>query len=197
MEKKLSKAKAKNDYVEEKGIRVNSSKKIIITNKFRQHMEIHKNSFTIPYEKLIDECIQNGEFDKLEKNFEELIIEFPYKVGISHMVEINENDKIFYAKRNGRNIFTKFVKNKEAKFVNKCVLCLKQSSTNSNEYFLITMFPGEQIIKEPEDNNIKDKKILEQTLWYWRHHAMVFEEGTIDSLSLIDECPYNHLWKRI
>ena len=183
--------------MEEKVTGANSSKKIIATTRFKQHMEVHLNSFIIPYEELINECIQNGRFDKLEKAFEEIIIEFPYNIGISSMVEINQNDNVFYAKRVGRDIFTKFVKNREIKIVNKCVICMKQSSSNADEYFLITMFPGKQTIKEPEDRNIKNISILEQTLLFWDQHAIVFEEGTIDSLSLTYECPYNHLWRNV
>ncbi|MBK5241917.1 hypothetical protein [Clostridium sp.] len=187
--------KVKVSYVE-KGMSVNSNKKIITTYKFNKHMEVHKNSFIVPYQKLLDELINNGQFDKLQKSFEELVIEFPYNIGISQMVEINENDKVFYAKRMGRNIFTKFVKNREPKIVNKCIVCLKQSYTNINEYFLITMFPGEQIIKEPEDNNIKEKKTLEHTLEFWGEHAIIFDEETVDSLSYAEECPYTHLWQK-
>lgn len=160
-------------------------------------MEVHENSFIIPYANLINVCIQNGTFQGITKEFQSLIIEFPYNIGLSKMSEVNETDKIFYAKRIGRTIFTKFVEGKQTKLINKCVICLKQSQNKKYEYFPITMFPGEDIIREPEDRSIKDSFDLETTLKFWERHAIIFEDEMIDNTTVVKECPYSHLWDKI
>jgi hypothetical protein len=172
-------------------------KKIIITHNFKKHIEVHMSSFIVPYTNLIDICKQNGTFQNLSKPFEVMIIEFPYNIGFSEMVEVNEEEEVFYAKRIGRNIFTKFVEGKLSKEINKCVICLKQNILNRNEYFLITMFPGEYMVKEPEDNTIKDILTLETTLKFWHNHALIFKEETVDSSTIVKECPYSYLWDKI
>lgn len=174
----------------------NINKKITITDRFIQHIEVHKNSFVVPYTNLIDSCIQNGTFQNLVKPFEVLTVEFPYNIGFSKMVEVNEGDNVFYAKRIGRNIFTKFVEGKQHKEINKCVVCLKQNPKNLNEYFLITMFPGEHMVKEPEDSTINDILTLETTLKFWQNHALIFEKDTIDSSTIVKECPYIKLFTK-
>lgn len=168
-------------------------KKIIITNKFIKHMEVHNNSFIVPYSKLIDICKKDGSFQNLTKPFEALIVEFPYNIGFSEMVELTGKEDVFYAKRIGRNIYTKFVENKQSKEVNKCVICLKQNQLSPNEYFLITMFPGEYAVREPEDSAIRDMPTLKATLKFWQNHALKFNSETIDASTIINKCPYSYL----
>ncbi|WP_234120443.1 hypothetical protein [Clostridium hydrogenum] len=167
-------------------------KKIIITNKFIKHMEVHRNSFIVPYTKLIDICNNDGTFQNLTKSLEAFVVEFPYNIGFSEMVEINGDEEVFYAKRIGRSIYTKFVVGKQNKEVNKCVICLKQNQANNKEYFLITMFPGEYTVREPEDTTIKDITTLKATLKFWQNHALKFDLETVDTSTIVKECPYKH-----
>lgn len=171
----------------------NVRKKIIITHKFKKHMEVHKDSFIVPYTELIDMCRRDGTFQILAKPFEVLIVEFSYNIGFSEMVEVSEEEEVFYAKRIGRNIYTKFVEGKQHKEINKCVICLKQSQVSHNEYFLITMFPGECMVKEPEDITIKDIPTLKTTLKFWQNHALNFQKETVDTSTIVKECPYSNL----
>jgi len=168
-------------------------KKIIITNKFIKHMEVHRNSFIVPYTKLIDICKNDGTFENLTKVLEALVVEFPYNIGFSEMVEINEDEDVFYAKRIGRSTYTKFVVGKQNKEVNKCVICLKQNQISNKEYFLITMFPGEFTVREPEDAAIRDIITLKATLKFWQNHALNFNPETVDTSTIVKECPYSYL----
>lgn len=53
------------------------------------------------------------------------------------------------------------------------------------------MFPGEYLIKEPEDRNIKDELERQKMLEFWRKHALVFNPKDIDLETVAYSCPYN------
>lgn len=157
-------------------------------------MQAHEDAFVTSYEEIIDYCLLNNKFDNLSKNFEEIVIDFPFPVGRCDLVRTDETDTILYAKRRNREIYSKFVLNRKSTIVNSCVIILKQSYTNPNEYFLITMFPGSIAIKEPSDRNIKTIEELQQIINYWDKHALVFEGSTIDQNTIRKRCPYNTAW---
>ena len=52
-----------------------------MTKKFKDHMEVHKKSFIVDYEAIVQECKQRGIFDCLQNQFEKLTITFNYPVG--------------------------------------------------------------------------------------------------------------------
>ena len=44
-------------------------KKIIISKKFKEHMEAHRKEFIIPYDILIDKFEKSKEFQKTDEDF--------------------------------------------------------------------------------------------------------------------------------
>lgn len=166
--------------------------KIIQTNKFREHMAVHRSSFIVPYQDLISYCQKNNLFNYLTNSFETRTVEFPFPIGYCELVETSASDKIIYAKRINRKIHTRFVLNREPKLVNTCVFCLKRSYTNL-DFRIITMFPGFISYKEPEDPTIKSITELEGTLIFWKNHALIYNEKIIDKQTVREFCPYQTL----
>jgi hypothetical protein len=168
--------------------------KIIISNKCREHMEAHRKDFLIYWEDLISEYQKEGKFDNITKPFEIITIKVHHVIGYCNLVETYEKDEIVYAKRVNREIYTRFVKNVVPEPTNSAVFILKKNANKSGEYYLISMFPGYQNHKEPEDINIGSKEELINSLEFWKNHALVYDESTIDVNSIKNYCPYKNLY---
>ncbi len=168
--------------------------KIIISNKCRQHMEVHKKDFVFNWEELIRKCEADGKFDNLYKSFEIITIEFSFIVGHCSLIQTKPNDDIVYAKRNGREIYTRFIRNAKAEPTSSIVFILNRSKSSIDEYYLITMFPGEQNFKEPEDINISSKEELLDCLNFWKDYALIYDESIVDVNSIKRYCPYKNLY---
>lgn len=164
--------------------------KLIQTNKFKKHMKVHESQFIIPYEKLIKYMELKGTFNNIKDRFVEMVVEFPIDIGYSDLCKISDKDEIVYAKRKNRDIYSKFTLDGKSKLTNKCVVVLKQSYTNQNEYYLITMFPGQYAVKEPQDRNIKTEEEKKKVLEFWNSHALVFKPKDIDLETVTYRCPY-------
>lgn len=171
--------------------------KIIVSNKCKNHMRAHKNDFLVPWDELIEECKIRGVFNELNKSLEIRNVKFNRAIGYCNLVEVSANDEIMYARRKGRDIYTKFVKNRKAEITNNLVIILNRSYTNEDEYYLITLFAGVDSIKEPEDRNIGSKVELQQSLDFWNGHALVYDEKIIDIESIKTYCPYKNLYLAI
>lgn len=173
-------------------------KKIIITNKFKGHMVAHKKEFIEPFENLIKEFEMSKEFQRLEDDFCKITFNFNRDIGFNTVINTGLNEKVIYAKRIGRELYSKFVKRKElgAK-TSKVVFILNKNKKDENLYFLITMFPGEECEKEPEDKSIKDIIELEKCLNFWRNRAFIYDESLIDINTIRYSMPYKELYKRL
>lgn len=171
--------------------------KTIASKKFEEHMVAHEQDFFLPYEELIHICEEKGCFDKLNQGFEILEIELDMDIGHCNLVEVDENDLVIYAKRFGRDIFTKFVKGKEPTRTNRLVVILKRSNKNHKEYSLITMYPGKKSCKEPQDKNIRTKQELVESLEFWSDKALIYDESIIQPHSIRTSCPYQNLYLAI
>lgn len=167
---------------------------IIITNKSKSHMKVHQDDFIIEWTKLIDHCNKHSSICNLSKEFESSIVTFDKPIGYSSIIEVTSEDEIVYAKRKGRNTYTKFVKDKKKELVSTVVFILERKRKNKNKYYLITMFPGVQNYREPEDISIKTTKELKESLDFWRNHALVFDEKILKTDTLTYDCPYNNLY---
>lgn len=178
-------------YVPNDSKKLNFQTKIIQSNKFRSHMQVHKKDFIIPYQNIIQYAVNEGYFNKFNKRFMEIIVEFPFDIGYSLLCETRPDDAIVYAKRKNRDIYSRFTLDGKKKLINKCVFILNRSYQKDNEYYLVTMFPGEYLIKEPEDRNIKDELERQKMLEFWRKHALVFNPKDIDLETAVYSCPYN------
>lgn len=166
--------------------------KIIQSNKFKTHMEVHKNQFIISYEILIKYMELNNKFQNIGNGLVEMVAEFPFYIGYTNICKISDKHEIVYAKRKNRDIYSKFTLDGEPKLTNKCVVILNQSYTNPNEYYLITMFPGEYVVKEPQDRNIKTEEERKKVLKFWENHALIFNPKEIDLETITYDCPYKH-----
>jgi len=169
---------------------INDEVNIIITNKFKQHMQVHQDQFSIPYQNLISYMKNNRTFENLDKDFIEMVVEFPFNVGYSDLCKVKDSDNIIYAKRKDRSIYSKFLIGRESTEIDKCVVVLKRSYDKPNEYYLITMFPGEYCIKEPQDKNIKSEDEKNNIMKFWDKHAFVFKLDEIDKNTITKVCPY-------
>lgn len=172
--------------------RMKKTPKIIQSNKFKTHMKIHEREFIIPYSKLIEYVKNSGKFKELQDNFIEMMVEFPYHIGYTSLCETNENHTTVYAKRKGRDIYTRFTLDGEREKTNKCIVILKKSFEKDDEYFLITMFPGEYLVKEPQDRNFQSEQSRKTSVRFWENHALIFEPKTVDLESIKYMCPYNN-----
>lgn len=168
-----------------------SQSKIIQSYKFKSHMEVHRNDFAVPYTNLIQYAIDKGHFTNLSEDFIGMIIEFPFNVGYSLLCETSPDDAIVYAMRKNRYIYSKFTLDGKKKLINKCIFILNRSYQKNNEYYLVTMFPGEYLVKEPEDRNIKDELERQKMLEFWSNHALVFNPKDVDLETATYLCPYN------
>ncbi|MFL0270099.1 hypothetical protein [Candidatus Clostridium radicumherbarum] len=164
--------------------------KIISCNKFKQHMSVHQNDFRVQYDNLTKYMQSKGYFNNLKDGFVEMVIELPFNIGYKSIVETNDTHEIVYAKRNGRDIFSRITLSGEKMLTNKCVVILNQSYTNPNEYYLVSMFPGEHLIREVQDKNIKSKEERKRVLEFWKGHALIVNPTEIDCSTITKECPY-------
>lgn len=158
-------------------------------------MESHKREFLYDWERLINRAIQEEKLNNLSKSFEIINVGFQNKdIGYCSLVKTTQDDEIIYAQRLNRNIYSRFVKGKEPKLVNTMTVILNRSREKLNEYYLITMFPGDKSFKEPEDLNIKTKEELLKCLEFWGNHALIYDEAIIQKDSIIHYCPYRNLY---
>lgn len=164
--------------------------KLIQSKKFKEHMESHMDDFIVPFNQLLYKIEETLSNKGIKDNFIETVISFPNNIGYSNINKIEDEDNIIYAKRIGRNLYSKFELNKEKKLTNKCVVVLSKNKYRDNEYYLITIFPGEKAIKEVGDINIKTEEERENVISFWRENAFVFNENLIQDGTVVKECPY-------
>jgi len=187
IEKSLRKLKKKDRMVK-------NMKKIIISEKFKEHMEVHKKEFISPYDTLIDKFEKSKEFQKIDEDFTQIEFNFGQAVGFKMLVDTTEQDGIIYAKRIGRDTYTRFVKTKEYYYkTSNVVFILSRNKNCKDEFYMITMFPGNRSEKEPTDKNIKNKEELEKSLKFWKDKALIFDKSIVQQNTIIYECPYSNL----
>lgn len=173
-------------------------KNIIITNKFKGHMVAHEKEFIEPFENLIKEFEMSKEFQELQNDFCKITFNFNRAIGINTVVDVQVKEKVIYAKRIGRDVYSKFVKREKlGDKTSKVVFILNKNKKAEDSYFLITMFPGEECEKEPEDKSIKDVSELEKCLNFWRNRAFIYDERLIDLNTIKYSMPYKELYKRL
>jgi cold shock CspA family protein len=98
-------------------------------------------------------------------------VEFPSIVGLSDCVETDDQDIVFYAIREGRHGFTRFVINRESLPTKWITIVLRKLSSY---YQIITCYFGEPAPCEPGDSYA-----TEDSLEFWLSHALVFGNEAI------------------
>lgn len=164
--------------------------KLIQTDSFKIHMKAHENDFSIPYPKLIEYIEENHYLDGCREEVVEKVIEFPLEIGYTHVNEISDKDFIVYAKRQYRNIYSKFTLNSAKRVTNKCVLILIKDRYADNQYVIITMFPGEYAMREVQDKNIKTEEERRRVVEFWNKHAFAYDVNLVDTSTITGKCPY-------
>ena len=164
--------------------------KIIISNKTKQHMIVHQDDFQIPYHNLIKYMQSKGYFNNLKDGFVEMVVEFPFDIGYTSLVETDSTHNVFYAKRKNRDTYSRYTTNVEKRLTNRCVVILNQSYTNSNEYYLVTMFSGDHLIREVQDKNTKSEEERKKVIEFWSGHALILNADDIDINTVTRDCPY-------
>lgn len=168
--------------------------KVIISDRSKQHMEAHREDFLIPYEDLIEWCRENGQFEDLAQYFEVIEVEFPFYIGYGKLFETGPGDDVVFAMRVNRDIYTRFIKNREPYLIKSCVICLRKNLEREGKYYLVTMFPGFKSEKEPQDKSISTMQELKKSLDFWNKHALLYEPGIIQLDTITRLCPYHDLY---
>ncbi|MHC1716364.1 MAG: hypothetical protein AB9915_00505 [Candidatus Dojkabacteria bacterium] len=110
----------------------------------------------------------------LEKGiaFTEQTVDMERDIAGSKVVETTteDNENIYFAIREGRFQYSRFVKGREPLMSRHMTVVLKQDSGDINKYVLITAYVGGKAGLEPYD-----KRAQESDMEYWRTHAFVSE----------------------
>lgn len=164
--------------------------KLIQTRKFKEHMNIHEGDFIQSLNLLVSEIESVMNDRNIKEDFVETVVTFSTNIGYSYINKINNKEDIIYAKRKGRNLYSKFELNRKNVLTNKCVVVLSKNKYRENEYYLITMFPGEYAIKEVQDTNMKTEEQRNKALKFWQENAFVFNKDLVQEDTLTSICPY-------
>lgn len=122
--------------------------------------------------------VQNTELD-----FIEIEHHFSNVIGKTSCVTVDDSDHILYAKRKGRDGFTKFVKNREPVECNSIFAVFKRTSFG---YLIITIFIGEKAGREPWDNYATEEDVR-----FWENHALIYNKNEIIRGTERSLCPWN------
>lgn len=167
---------------------------LILTDHLRSHMACHDNEFLEGWEKTFEQLRLEGTFDYLKGDVERIVTTFDTPIGYSMLLETTDDDEIIYAKRLERNLYTRFIKGKEPGYSYQVMCILKKSQQVNDAYELITMYPGGNSEKEPEDLHIQDKEEMKRSLLFWRNRALIYIKENIEPGSEKDYCPYQNLF---
>lgn len=110
-------------------------------------------------------------------------VDLERELGYSDLVEVGETDTIVYAKRKGRETFTKFVKKREPHETRHVTLILQRSKDENYELWsawlgeLSPSFPG-------------DAREAPHSREFWNSHALVYRPENIIKGTETDICPW-------
>lgn len=167
---------------------------IILTEALRSHMICHDKEFLQGWEKTFEKLQSKGVFEQLTEDVERIVTTFEEPIGYSMLLETTDQDEIVYAKRLERELYTRFVKNKEPGYSYQVMCILRKSKELEGAYELITMYPGGKSEKEPEDTNIQTKEEMIRSLLFWQDRALIYNPNNIEYGSEKDFCPYKNLF---
>lgn len=111
-------------------------------------------------------------------------IEFDLKreVGLSDLVETTDQDEIIYAKRIGREEYTRFAKNRDPVASTTVVVVLQKIE---NGYELLSAWIGKSVPPFPGN-----KRERPESKEYWKNHALVWGRQSVVSGTETDKCPW-------
>lgn len=116
-----------------------------------------------------------------ERIYEE--VEFGRVVGDSMCVDTSAHDVIIHAQRQNRNGLTRFVKFRPAEPCSTVVVILARET--EEKYVLRTAFIGKMTPAEPWD-----EASTEDSISFWRSHALIWDEANIVPGTETSICPW-------
>lgn len=111
-------------------------------------------------------------------------VEFPMIIGNTNVVKISENDKLVWAQRKGRKLYSKFVLNKKTEPTKYFSIIFKRYT--SYTYLLLTCYKGKKSEREVSDT-FKEKKSVD----FWNRHAFVWGSEEVELPVLLKD-PYEN-----
>lgn len=167
---------------------------IRLTDQLRQHMLCHDKEFFTGWEATFKRIQEMGAFRNLQLEKEYVHVAFEEPIGYGTLLETTPDDEVVYAKRLGRELYTRFVKHKEPIPIGDVMCILKRAGDRVDTYDLITMYPGGDSEKEPEDRNIATKEEMIRSLKFWQARALIYNPDNIETESEKLYCPYQNLF---
>ncbi len=167
-EEKIEATRVRKTYVSKNGIKV--------IDRVRSH--IHSLS-----EKVIAEALDLIEI----KNDETLIkeqVNLNKIIGIKRCMQVDDNNEIIYAIRKGRDKHSKFVKNIEIEETSIVTVVLMKPD-EEKYYIILSAYAGEMTEVEPWDSRAD-----ENTINFWKSHALVYQPDEIFEDTITTECPW-------
>lgn len=168
--------------------------KIILTDALREHMKCHDREFLKGWQKTFNKIEESSYLEEVKEGMEVIVVNFQAPIGQSMLIETTAEDTIVYAKRQDREIYTRFVKGREPEDSYQVTCIFRKSEEVEGAYELITMYVGDRSEKEPEDINIGDKEELIRSLKFWKDHARIYTPENIQQGSERGSCPYQNLF---
>ena len=102
-------------------------------------------------------------------------------IGKSNCVTVSWEDEIVYAKREGRNKYSKFVKNRDGEPTNSVSIFLMRKQ----EFYIIkSCYYGNLKESDPSNEGIEGYET------FWLNHALVFGSEPIDQKTITSVCPW-------
>lgn len=177
---------------------INGKVKIIMTKRFKEHMEAHESQFTMPYQLLIKKLEFNKELMETKEDFIKIEENYSVSIGYNSVVKILPDEKIIYAKRKNRDLYSKFVvRDNKGEETNKVQFILKRNAHDKEAFNVITMFPGNTSEKEPEDKTIENIDELQKCLKFWEDKAFIYDESIVDIDTITTENPHLDLYYKV
>lgn len=110
---------------------------------------------------------------------------YPTIIGKSSCVPITWEDEIVYAKRKGRMVYSKFVKNRML-IPTDCISIFLMKKQDI--YLIKTCYYGEYTPIDEFDNSDNSS---EERFSFWNNHALVFGSEPIDVRTITSTCPWS------
>lgn len=173
-------------YMSNTSIKYTINKKNLLINNIhlKQHPEMEDLLYPA-FEKFLEkEHDFVGKIIKLEIKMDKII-------GKTVCVKTDDSSDIFYAQRQGRNTFSRFVKNVEPQDCDTITMIV--SRDNFNNFYLLTAYIGYSAQKEPLDKNIKSEQEFLESKKFWNNHALVTGVQIYKEDSVTNICPWNDL----
>lgn len=144
----------------------------------RRNSHVHEN-----VKPLLPETLSR--VDSLDRGFFVAEVDFGEVIGETYCVATTPDDKIIYARRQGRRGHSRYVLDRSPESCSVVTVILKKND-DGDGYVLITAFIGHQAEPEPWDN-----RAGKASRRFWDGHGLIPEGGQIILESATLECPWD------